>query len=561
MYEAFFGFRDRPFTPAPLAKRHFAGGPSEAVRQTLARCIDRGEGIGILVGPAGTGKTLVCQVLAEQFRSRMAVAILSSGRLRTARNLFQAILFELGLPYRGMEEGELRLALVDHLSNKDTHPGGLLLLADEAHLLPLRMLDELRLLTNLQRGGQPRVRVVLSGNTSLEERLASPKLESFNQRIAARCYLHSFSHDETLAYVRAQIAAVDGQAELVFCDDALTAIHRSTDGIPRLVNQVCDHALILALAGGVRQIGAAGIEEAWADLQQLPTQWNPATATTDQQPDVIEFGALDDDVLPMKSSAEKPAREIVSGPRLHAIGDGSEAELFYGEPGERIEKIEARLNAIDADYDPPPMKMPEVELVFGEPDDPFEEEFAVEEVVVDRFADLASNAFDDRPLVTSAEGRELGAMLNEFRDRPDPSLRGDKAATSRNPPIVSLDRSDEAPLAAWNVPQEPVEENPNMNDRLDRTIAADFKRTGFRPAEDPVLPEESSTITIGIDASEVRFDKTAEIGEVEHEVEATEDDDLIVVDDDPPEPPPKTPSPPKAHRQEYRQLFARLRRG
>ncbi|HKD38094.1 MAG TPA: AAA family ATPase [Pirellulales bacterium] len=500
MYEAFFGFRDRPFLAAPLAKRYFAGGPAEGVRQTIARCVDRGEGIGLVVGPAGTGKTLVCQLLADQFRSRMAVAFLSSGRIRTARNLFQAILFELGLPYRGMEEGDLRLTLVDHVANKEGHPGGLLLLVDEAHLLPLRLLEEIRLLTNLQRAGQPRVRVVVAGNTSHEERLATPKLESFNQWIAARCYLQSFSHDESLAYVRAQIAGVDGQAESAFSDDALTAIHRSTDGIPRYINQLCDHALVLATAGGFRQIGAAGIEEAWADLQQLPTQWIPTAAASEQAPDIIEFGSLEDDVLPITSSADKQSRHTATGPRLHAIGDGSESELFYGEPGERIERIEARLDAIDTDYDPPATGVPEVELVFGEPADPFEEEFAEEEVVVDRFADLESSAFADRPMVRSAEGRELGAMLDDFRER-------------------------------------------------------------LRPADDPVLPEESSTISIGVGSPPLEISASAEIAATTGEATASDDDDLIVVEDDPPEPPPRTPSPPKGRRQEYRQLFARLRRG
>src|SRR5437879_2391692 len=123
MYEAFFGLNDRPFAPAPQAKRYFPAGPAEAARQTLARCVDRGEGIGLLIGPAGTGKTLLCQVLADQFRARMAIAQLSSGRVSAPRNLFQAILFELSLPYRGMEEGELRLALVDYLTNKETHLG------------------------------------------------------------------------------------------------------------------------------------------------------------------------------------------------------------------------------------------------------------------------------------------------------------------------------------------------------------------------------------------------------------------------------------------------------
>lgn len=145
-------------------------------------------------------------------------------------------------------------------------------------MLPLRMVDEARLLTNLTRNGRSRVRLIISGGPRLEERLASPKLESFNQRVAARCYLQAFIYDETLAYIRAQVSGVGGNADRVFAHDALAAVHRATDGIPRLINQVCDRALIVAFDSGIRQINPAVIEEAWADLQQLPTPWNAAPA-------------------------------------------------------------------------------------------------------------------------------------------------------------------------------------------------------------------------------------------------------------------------------------------
>ncbi len=277
MYETFFGLTERPFAAAPSAKHYFPAAAIEAARQTLTRCIDRAEGVGLLIGPAGAGKTLLCHVLAEEFRSRFCVAVLESGRLCTRRALLQAILYELGLPYRGMEEGDLRLSLVDHLSPRnldhDSAPK-LLLIVDEAHSLPLRLLEELRLLSNLVRQGQPRVRLVLAGGPQFEERLASPKLESFNQRVAARCYLEALDRSQTIDYVRHQTREAGGSPERVFASEALGAVYEATDGIPRLINQVCDHGLMLACAGGVKQLTAGGIEEAWSDLQQLPTPWN-----------------------------------------------------------------------------------------------------------------------------------------------------------------------------------------------------------------------------------------------------------------------------------------------
>lgn len=535
MYEAFFGLNDRPFIPAPLAKRYFPAKASETARQTLARCIERGEGIALLIGSAGMGKTLLCQVLADQFRPRMTIAHLSSSRLASPRNLFQAILYELGFPYRGLAEGELRLSLEEHLTRNDSHGGGLLLLVDEAHLLARRLLEELRLLTNLLRGGQPRVRIVLAGGAALDERLASAKLESLTQRIAARRYLQAFEHDETLAYLRKEITSAGGQVEQIFTADALHAIHRTTDGIPRLINQVCDHALVMAFAGGVRPINEAGIEEAWADLQQLPAQWPPAAAR-DPAPDIIEFGALEDDVLPMPSVVEKAAT-----PQLRAIG-GDEADLYRGEPGDRIEKIEAQLDALDGDFLPSTGELPQVELVFADPGDPFAESFEDEEVVVDHFARLDINVLADRPQVRSREGRELAAVL-------EPLMGSDAGGAARGR------GRDE--FAATNRPL-------------------------LRPGDDPVLPEESDAVSLMIASIEETVPlQRSGIGDAEHTIAVAEmaemeselpvstdamepladEADLIVIEDDPSEPEPPTPKPPKARRQEYRQLFARLRRG
>src|SRR5262249_30876280 len=157
-----------------------------------------------------------------------------------------AILYELGLPYRGMDEGELRLSLVDHLEPGADNNEGLLLLIDEAHTLPWRLLEEVRMITNVVRNGQPRVRVVLAGNAALEERFASPKLNSFSQRLAARCYLEALDCAETLEYVRAQISSSGAATDKFFGEDALRSVYRASDGIPRLINQICDHALILA---------------------------------------------------------------------------------------------------------------------------------------------------------------------------------------------------------------------------------------------------------------------------------------------------------------------------
>jgi type II secretory pathway predicted ATPase ExeA len=305
MYEAYFGFSHRPFAAAPLANRYFPAASVDAARQMLARCVERGAGAGVLIAPPGTGKSLLLQVLAGQFADKMAAVQLAGGQLTSRRELLQAILFELNLPFRGMEEGELRLALVDHLTRGDKCPHGMLLLVDEAQTLPTLLLEELRMMTNLARGGETRVRLVLAGSMELEELLSGPELQAFSQRLAARCYLEPFDRAETIDYLRFQVAVAGGQAERVFDAAALDAVYRATEGIPRLINQLCDHALLLAYQAEHRPLDAKAIDLAWADLQQLPSPWQHEQAG---QRETIEFATLADDEL----TDDEPAGAIAA---------------------------------------------------------------------------------------------------------------------------------------------------------------------------------------------------------------------------------------------------------
>src|SRR3954452_12201015 len=220
---------DRVFPTYPQVSRYFPAGPIEDARTRLGRAIERGNGPGLVVGGPGTGKSLLLQVLASQFHEQFDVVLPACARLCTRRALLQSILFELGLHYRSRDEGELRLSLLDHLLSKDECPSGLLLLVDEAQTLPPQLLDELRVLTNLVRGARPRVRLILAGSSALEECFADPQLESFSQRLSARCYSSPFSREETSQFIRAQLAASGVMPNEIFSADACSAVFEATD--------------------------------------------------------------------------------------------------------------------------------------------------------------------------------------------------------------------------------------------------------------------------------------------------------------------------------------------
>jgi type II secretory pathway predicted ATPase ExeA len=551
MYESFFRLTSRPFVASPLVSSYFASESSELARQTLTRSIDRAEGPGLIIGPTGVGKTLLCRMLAARFQQTFQVAMLSTTRILTRKALLQNILFELKLPYRNMEEGELRLALLDHLQPNEDCPNGILLIVDEAHSLPLRLLEEVRMITNLVRDGQPRVRLILAGSAKLEEKFASPKLESFNQRIAARCYLEPFGRDDTIDYVLSRVAAAGGNADAIFSDGALRAIYQATDGIPRLINQVCDHALVMAFAGGRSQIDAAGVEEAWADLQQLPGPWHePCSVETPAA--TIEFGELDVDLSVPETDDEhrEPSAALLTVESSANFGPVSD-DFLVEEPADKVTPL-------------PGSVQPQFSVV-----DPFGDGFDEEEVVINQAVIQSAEIFANRTRVVSREGRELTASL--LPDVPArtlktaPPLAAEQLVVCESntieddvalpePAQAATDETHEAPHDDWS---SQVEFGAQM-----------FQYTAFEPnsAADLAL-EALCDVNVALVDLEGEFDAPEEptVKLMDHcsaEVTNDNDDDrsIIFVENDTPSFPTSTPEG-AVHRVEYQTLFSQLRHG
>ena len=171
MYEKVFQLSKRPFVSTPDVDRFFSGNAIHEALSQACSSIDRMSGTVIVVGPTGSGKSLFLSMLNEQFKSVYRVVNLGCSRLHERHDLLQSILFELDRPYRDMSEGELRLSLIDFLKPSEDCQNGILLLVDEAHMLPTSLLDEIRLLTNFVRDGKPRAQLVLAGSPKLEENL------------------------------------------------------------------------------------------------------------------------------------------------------------------------------------------------------------------------------------------------------------------------------------------------------------------------------------------------------------------------------------------------------
>jgi general secretion pathway protein A len=271
MYEAFFGLRERPFELAPnprfllLTSRH-----SEAL-SNLEYGITGRKGITVLLGEAGTGKTTVIRTALERWETEgHLVAYVNNPTL--TRDEFVEMLaraFDLGDEAAGSKTRMLA-ALTELVMRR--HADGLVtgLLIDEAQSLPNELLEEIRLLANVETADEKIFPVVLAGQPELADRLNETGLRQLKQRVGLRCVLAPLDVRETAAYVAGRIRLAGGVAGQLFTREAVLLVHQHSRGIPRVINVICDNALLAAFAAGQRPIPSDMIADVCRDFDFVP---------------------------------------------------------------------------------------------------------------------------------------------------------------------------------------------------------------------------------------------------------------------------------------------------
>ena len=265
MYAAHFGLTERPFSLAPDPRYLFL---SDGHREALAHLVYglQGGGFVQLTGGVGTGKTTVCRALLDQLPAAVDVAMVFTPRL-TAVELLSAICDELSISYPA---GTTSLkTLVDVLASAllDAHARGrrTVVIIDEAQNLSMEVLEELRLLTNIETTRDKLLQVILIGQPELADLMDRPALRQLAQRITARYQLRPFTFTETRAYIQHRLR-VAGQRQLIFTPGALRVVHRRSRGVPRLINNICDRALLGAFGRSKRQVTAAMVRTAATEV-------------------------------------------------------------------------------------------------------------------------------------------------------------------------------------------------------------------------------------------------------------------------------------------------------
>jgi general secretion pathway protein A len=258
MYTDFFGLHEKPFELSPDPRYLYLSASHREVLGHLIYGIEQGEGFIAITGEVGTGKTTLCRTLLDRLGSDSEVAFLFNPHLSPV-DLLKSINAEFGLSTFGHSIPELVEVLNEFLLDKHTQHRSVLLIVDEAQTLSTETLEQIRLLSNLETRTSKLLQIVLLGQPELDEKLDTHELRQLRQRITVRWKLGTLAAAETRDYVHHRLRIGAGRECRVFTDAALASIHRLSGGVPRLINVLCDRALLAAYGDNVRQVDRARV--------------------------------------------------------------------------------------------------------------------------------------------------------------------------------------------------------------------------------------------------------------------------------------------------------------
>jgi type II secretory pathway predicted ATPase ExeA len=260
MYEKFFGFRTRPFQMAPDPHFLFLSAQHRAALLQLEYAMTHDAPFCLITGEIGSGKTTLIRHLLNKVQSSITVGLINNTS-RNIRQLMQWVSLAYDLPFEGRSEVSLRKQFEEFLIREYGEGRRCVLIVDEAQNLGRRNLEELRLLSNINSEQDLLLQIVLVGQPELRTLLADPKLKQIVQRISVEFHLGPLSMEETGHYIRHRLRIAGGPLS-TFSSNAVRLIYLRSEGVPRLINRLCDLALVHAFSLGERRVGHPIVIEA-----------------------------------------------------------------------------------------------------------------------------------------------------------------------------------------------------------------------------------------------------------------------------------------------------------
>ena len=267
MYQRFFGLRESPFNVNPDPRYLFMTRHIQEALAGLTYGIQNRKGFILLTGEVGTGKTTLLNRLLDWLRGqRVATAYIFNSQLEV-NHLFDYMMADFEIPCESREKSQMLLRLNTWLLERYRAGETAALIVDEAQNLSPEVLEEIRLLTNLETATEKLLQIVLTGQPELEEKLKLPQLRQLRQRITLRCRTAPLSLEETFGYIAERLRIAGANGEPIFSKEAIQTVHMYSRGIPRIVNLLCEHAMINAYVDTLRPVPAHLVEEVAREFQ------------------------------------------------------------------------------------------------------------------------------------------------------------------------------------------------------------------------------------------------------------------------------------------------------
>src|SRR6202795_660814 len=267
MYKSYFGLREIPFTVNPDPRYLYLTKQIEEALTGLMYGIQTRKGFITLTGEVGTGKTTLVNRLLDWLRQRRTrTAFLFNSRMNTS-HLFDFILAEFEIVCESRTKSQQLMKLNQWLLERYRAGETAVLIVDEAQNLSYPVLEEIRMLTNLETSTEKLLQIVLSGQPELEEKLKLPQLRQLKQRITLRCRTAPLTLEETYGYIAERLRIAGANGEPIFSKEAIQAVHTYSLGIPRVMNLLCDHSLINAYVDHLRPVPVKLVEEVAREFQ------------------------------------------------------------------------------------------------------------------------------------------------------------------------------------------------------------------------------------------------------------------------------------------------------
>lgn len=266
MYKEFYGLRANPFNVNPDPRYLFLTRHTEEALACLTYGIQSRKGFVLLTGEVGTGKTTLINKLLEWLRlQQVATAFIFNSKMNVPQFL-DYMMADFGIPCESKEKSQILLRLYNWLLDRYRAGETAVIIVDEAQNLSEEVLEEIRMMTNLETFTEKLLQIVLVGQPELEQKLKQPQLRQLRQRLTLRAKTHALTLEETRAYIqqRLRIAGADGRE--IFEPEAMTAVHRYAAGIPRVINLVCEHCLVSAFVDQQKTISAAVVDTVARDF-------------------------------------------------------------------------------------------------------------------------------------------------------------------------------------------------------------------------------------------------------------------------------------------------------